>query len=452
MSMLGRMAKRNAYLDIRNLVTDDSPVIVDGGAHNGSVIDTFLSLYKSPRIISFEPIPDLTTHLKASYRLKQNVEIKPYVQGVDDKTVNCNITRNLGSSSTLKPSNTKGQYHGSHVKIDRDIEVQMVRLATVLHQVSMVDILKLDLQGSELDALRGCSQLLNNIKVIYSQVEFTSLYENQILFSDIDQFLQKQGFRLYNLYDLWTHPDGQLTSGYALYINTNYFNDNNRIDSRYIFYSVGFHGDSYLLELAMCVLNRSTVFIETGANVGTTLSYVATECPQMTCLSCEPDDKAFSLTCINANYPLVKIYNEMSQDFLKRLTVEYSHLFHKTCTFWLDAHGYGFEWPLQDELYFITRCFSSAFIFIDDFKIPHLKDVFTYDTYKHYECSLDFVKTSLNPLHSYIVCYPNYTDRTSTHHPLVGWGLLIFGNGADLEIPPSLNNKLLWHKVTLRHE
>ena len=38
-----------------------------------------------------------------------------------------------------------------------------------------------------------------------------------------DVFLRQHGFKLLNLYDLWTQEDGQLTAGDAVYLNTRYF-------------------------------------------------------------------------------------------------------------------------------------------------------------------------------------------------------------------------------------
>jgi hypothetical protein len=59
--------------------------------------------------------------------------------------------------------------------------------------------------------------------VITTEVEFVPLYEGQPLFGDIDVFLRQHGFKLLNLYDLWTQEDGQLTAGDAVYLNTRYF-------------------------------------------------------------------------------------------------------------------------------------------------------------------------------------------------------------------------------------
>src|SRR6185369_1183963 len=74
------------------------------------------------------------------------------------------------------------------------------------------DILKFDIQGNELEALRGATRILetNGPLLIYLEVLFERLYKNCALFSDISAFLQEKGYELYNLYELQHSPEGRL--------------------------------------------------------------------------------------------------------------------------------------------------------------------------------------------------------------------------------------------------
>ena len=208
------------------------------------------------------------------------------------------------------------------------------------------------------------------------------------------------------------------------------------------FLEKGFHSDVYLLKFVDSIIGGCEVFIETGANVGSTLAYVARTYPHIQCLSCEPDKEAFEEAKRNTEkYPNVKLYNLLSQDFVGEINKERQDLFSRDVLFWLDAHGYGFRWPLKDELSFMTANFAKGYIFIDDFLVPGL-DCFKYDTYQDQVCSFDFVKGSLAPRQGYRLYYPAYTDRTSPHHPLTGWGLIEFGHADDLVLPLSLKGKI----------
>lgn len=203
------------------------------------------------------------------------------------------------------------------------------------------------------------------------------------------------------------------------------------------FIEVGFHGDKYLLCLVEHIANRCNVFVETGTNVGSTLAYVARSYSRLRCLSCEPDQSAFGQASANAGkYSNVTLFNGTSQQFIKYLSMNEPGIFSEKCLFWLDAHGYGFEWPLKKELSFITGEFDSGYILIDDFKVPG-RDYFEYDQYQDQICSYDFVKGALNQDKQYQLYYPTYSDKTSKFHPLRGWGLLLFGHD-DFRIPDQL--------------
>ena len=211
---------------------------------------------------------------------------------------------------------------------------------------------------------------------------------------------------------------------------------------RFKFYQTGFHGDLYLLELVDVIARSCDYFIETGTNAGSTLAYMARTYPDMSCISCEPDRKAFQCAKRNTQgLPNVRIYNEISQNFIKRIEREYPQILREDVLFYLDAHGYGFEWPLREEIGFITTMCHSAFVLIDDFKVPEL-DCFGYDEYEGQICSFDYIEDVLAPGLRYNVYYPSYTKRTSVHHPLRGWGLLDVGHHDELNLPESLQDKL----------
>lgn len=222
---------------------------------------------------------------------------------------------------------------------------------------------------------------------------------------------------------------------------------------RFRFFDVGFHGDRYLLELVDLIIQRCDYFVETGTGVGTTIAYVARTYPHIQCFSCEPDKEAFKHALRNtSSYQNVTLRNEPSQEFLKRFQ-SLQKIYHSDVLFWLDAHSHGFRWPLKEELEFITTHFERSFILIDDFKVPGL-DCFGFDVYQDQICSFDYIQNSPNPDLSYRLYYPQYTQVTSQHHPLRGWGLIEYGHTDELDIPKSLRDKVrlvstTWQQSTL---
>lgn len=217
------MAKRDRFIDLQMKIQNNNPVIIDGGAHHGHIIQNFLSSYNNPIIYAFEPIPDSVDILKNRFSSYSNIQIFDKALGACNSHVTFNVTDNIVSSSILSPSELIYKFHGSKINIIKTIEVEQIRLDSVAELKDReIDIVKLDLQGYELEALKGMQGIIKKIKTITIEVEFIELYKNQALFSDIDIFLRKNNFQLLNLYELWTQQDGQLTAGDAIYLNNLY--------------------------------------------------------------------------------------------------------------------------------------------------------------------------------------------------------------------------------------
>jgi hypothetical protein len=213
-----------------------------------------------------------------------------------------------------------------------------------------------------------------------------------------------------------------------------------RPESSYQFLETGFHGDKYLLEIIDFLMKQKVeVFVETGTNVGTTLAYVAKKYPGIQCYSCEPDRKAYELAKKNTKGSSnVKLYNLLSQDFIKKIKAQHPEILKKKTFFWLDAHSWGFDWPLKEEVKFAAENFPKTYLMIDDFKVPHIPD-FRFDSYKEQLCAHEFIVDELGNK-PYQLVYPAYTEKTSTFHPLQGWGLYVFGE--QLEFPEGIINNV----------
>ena len=60
-------------------------------------------------------------------------------------------------------------------------------------------MLKIDTQGYEKNVLLGAQDVLSNIKIIQVEMSVVPLYENEILFIEMINFLDSKGFELFSL-------------------------------------------------------------------------------------------------------------------------------------------------------------------------------------------------------------------------------------------------------------
>jgi len=221
-------SERNPYIEMQPLINNDSPVIIDGGANRGNMTDQFLNLFKSPIIHAFEPNPQLVNFLKDKYQSSDHMTIHAQALGAENAQITFRINQSDGTSSIYEETEESHQFYGDVMVLKDEITVPLVRLDAVLDQE--IDLIKLDLQGYELEALKGCGDLLQKTKIVLTEVEFVPIYKGQPLFADIDIFMRNADFRLFNLYYLSSVQGGQLAFADAVYLNTRYFASNETVN------------------------------------------------------------------------------------------------------------------------------------------------------------------------------------------------------------------------------
>ena len=170
-----------------------------------------------------------------------NSEIRNKVVGEKSTLADFYISKEPGKSSLYKPNFEFLSRFGAWDRfepIDK-ILVQVNRIEDISNQKP--DFIKLDIQGGELNALKGAIGNLENCVGIEVEVEFSELYEGQPRFNEINSFLDAFGFEFIDFVNLrkWHRNGckvgGQLVFGDALYIckkSESFFEDQNILKLR----------------------------------------------------------------------------------------------------------------------------------------------------------------------------------------------------------------------------
>lgn len=115
------------------------------------------------------------------------------------------VTQWLHCSSLYPPNETyleriSGMNTGFQLNFTMEIETTTLDTFCRAEKINEIDFLQVDVQGADFDVLQGASELLeHSILGVQVEVEFSHLYVNQPLFSDLDVYLRKQGFVLFDL-------------------------------------------------------------------------------------------------------------------------------------------------------------------------------------------------------------------------------------------------------------
>lgn len=171
--------------------------IIDGGANIGQFARAAAETYPEAQIIAFEPLPHVFATLKANLRDQAHMHLIPSALGETDGAVAFHETTYSLSSSALR-LHKNHRIHFPNVAPLQTVHVPIGRLDTLLANMSLPRpvLLKLDLQGYELAALKGASETLNNIDYILLEASFKPMYQGEPLFDDVYSYIRGHGFSL----------------------------------------------------------------------------------------------------------------------------------------------------------------------------------------------------------------------------------------------------------------
>lgn len=195
--------------------------IVDIGANVGQFALFARERFPNATIFSFEPLEDCWPVFANIFAQDEQVQLFRCAVGPTDSTATINVTAENDSSSILAPAATQVEVFGTAVSAKKIIELR--RLGSILPTDRIVPpaLLKIDVQGFELDVLRGCEEVLQRFNVLYIEASYVELYERQALAGDVIQFLLDRGFDLAGVFNQHTDQSrGPLQADFLFRRNT----------------------------------------------------------------------------------------------------------------------------------------------------------------------------------------------------------------------------------------
>jgi FkbM family methyltransferase len=215
----------------RQLLADAgvSLTLVDVGARNGVI--SLAEIARFTDAVGFEPNPREFAKLESGETGTRLIGIPPppyrslrhfpYALGAHDGTGTLFLTRATGAAGLLRPDierlreivwkakpfeKSLGDDYFEVVGTE-SVEVRTLRTVAAEAEITHVDYLKIDVEGSEYEVLEGAADLLPSTGVIFVEVCFIPFRQGQRLFSDVDLLLRDYGFDLLR-YEILPHQVG----------------------------------------------------------------------------------------------------------------------------------------------------------------------------------------------------------------------------------------------------
>ena len=188
-----------ATVEFQNLLKDISvpETVIDIGSNRGQFILFIEKIFHNKRIYSFEPIAELIKKQKYFFSFKKNITFFNVALGSSSTYDEFLITNRTDSSSFLEiesKNNNSGYY-----KINEKRRIKINTLDNVLGDIKIKTplLIKIDVQGFELEVLKGSKKLLKKTNYLLLEVSKNEMYKKQASEKEIINFMKKHKFKIY---------------------------------------------------------------------------------------------------------------------------------------------------------------------------------------------------------------------------------------------------------------
>lgn len=192
-------------------------VAIDVGAYIGEWTRSFKRIFPSARILMVEPQPSHIDRLRAVAAAFNGVELATVLLGAQERG---NVPFHMceSASSVLMES--------ARTTVVSTISVPMTTLdkSTANTVFARPDFIKLDVQGYELEVLRGGEVPLASAEAVLMEVNLLGILDGAPLFHEATQFMSERGFQVYDICTFFRRPyDGALWQVDVIFVRSSSF-------------------------------------------------------------------------------------------------------------------------------------------------------------------------------------------------------------------------------------
>lgn len=175
-------------------------VIFDVGANIGQTAWDLVRYFPGARIYCFEPVRSTYDKLVANYGDHPSVTCVCSALGSLTEKRQMNLGRESGLNTFVSsfPERLTGQVE--------EVSITTVDQFCAANAIGEIDILKMDVQGWELEVLKGCSQ---NPKFVFAEVGFRSGEDDMQQFPAFHSHMESRGYLFGGLYDTFRYGNAK---------------------------------------------------------------------------------------------------------------------------------------------------------------------------------------------------------------------------------------------------
>lgn len=184
--------------------------VVDIGANRGQFALIARKCFPKARIDSYEPLIEPSSIYRFIFKKDQHVYLHHCAIGPKVSKGSIHVSEHDDSSSLLPISSLQeAMFPGTAEKETRSVDICPLEETLSAEDIRDPALLKLDVQGYELQALQGCESLLHRFCYVYVECSFVELYVGQNFANDVVAWLSGRSFILVGVYNMIYNIKGQ---------------------------------------------------------------------------------------------------------------------------------------------------------------------------------------------------------------------------------------------------
>ena len=181
---------------VKNL---DCKILIDVGSHKGEFLKSFLDINKIRKFYCFEPQIEVFKFLKKEFKNNKKVKLHNFALGECQGKKKIYIS-NLTSLSTMSKFDDKSFWLkfknlivGDKRRSNSVSRIKQKKIDMIFKNISLKkSFLKIDVEGYELNVLKGCEKKIKEIPYVLVENHTFSQYHNK--FNLVNEFLNNNNF------------------------------------------------------------------------------------------------------------------------------------------------------------------------------------------------------------------------------------------------------------------
>lgn len=176
--------------------------VLDVGAHHGWFFHCWLDWCPQAEVYAFEPTSESFHRTEELYGADPRVKLFPLGLGAQPGELDFNILADSQVSNsflTPQPAAWEAIAYQTGAISQRQVKVTTLDRFCAEQRLTGAYLLKIDVQGYELEVLKGAVKILPGIDYVFVEAGIQRLYEGAPSFAEVCLFMESQGFHLMHL-------------------------------------------------------------------------------------------------------------------------------------------------------------------------------------------------------------------------------------------------------------